>query len=65
MPVNISMGNIAERMRRMFMDNAVSINSAENIIVIKTLPGLPKVWLLVLIKVTGQKSLEPLLVMIP
>ena len=39
MPVNISMGNIAERMRRMFMDNAVSINSAENIIVIKTLPG--------------------------
>lgn len=39
MPVNISVGNIAERMRRMFMDNAVSINSAENIIIIKTLPG--------------------------
>ena len=39
MPVNISVGNIAERMRRMFMDNAVSVNSAENIIIIKTLPG--------------------------
>ena len=39
MPVNMSVGNIAERMRRMFMDNAVSVNSAENIIIIKTLPG--------------------------
>lgn len=39
MPVNISVGNIAERMRRMFMDNAVSVNSAENIIIVKTLPG--------------------------
>ena len=26
-------------MRRMFIDNAVSIDSAENLIVIKTLPG--------------------------
>lgn len=39
MPVNISVGNIAERMRRMFIDNAVSIDSAENLVVIKTLPG--------------------------
>ncbi|MEG0999335.1 MAG: arginine repressor [Clostridiales bacterium] len=39
MPVNISVGNIAERMHRMFMDNAVSVNSAENIIIVKTLPG--------------------------
>lgn len=39
MPSNISMGNIAERMRRMFVDNAVSINQAENLIIIKTLPG--------------------------
>ena len=39
MPVNISVGNIAERMRRMFIDNAVSIEKAENLIVIKTLPG--------------------------
>ena len=39
MPVNISVGNIAERMRRMFLDNAVSIDSAENLVVIKTLPG--------------------------
>ena len=39
MPVNISVGNIAERMRRMFMDNAVSVNAAENIIIVKTLPG--------------------------
>ena len=39
MPVNISVGNIAERMRRMFIDNAVSVEKAENLIVIKTLPG--------------------------
>lgn len=39
MPVNISLGNIAERMRRMFLDNAVSIDSAENLVVIKALPG--------------------------
>ncbi|HMM05858.1 MAG TPA: arginine repressor [Clostridiales bacterium] len=39
MPVNISVGNIAERMRRMFIDNAVSIDNAENLVVIKTLPG--------------------------
>ncbi|MGI5873102.1 MAG: arginine repressor [Bacillota bacterium] len=39
MPVNISVGNIAERMRRMFIDNAVSIDSAENLIIVKTLPG--------------------------
>lgn len=39
MPVNISVGNIAERMHRMFLDNAVTIDSAENLIIIKTLPG--------------------------
>lgn len=39
MPVNISVGNIAERMRRMFIDNAVSIENAENLVVVKTLPG--------------------------
>lgn len=39
MPVNISVGNIAERMRRMFIDNAVSIDNAENLVIIKTLPG--------------------------
>lgn len=39
MPVNISVGNIAERMRRMFLDNAISIDSAQNLVVIKALPG--------------------------
>ncbi len=39
MPINISMGNVAERMKRMFLDNAVSIDNAENLVIIKTLPG--------------------------
>ena len=39
MPANLSVGNVAERTHRMFMDSAVSLDSAGNLIIVKTLPG--------------------------
>lgn len=39
LPENTAFKNSYERMKRTFQDSVVSINSSENLIVIKTLPG--------------------------
>lgn len=39
LPENTAFRNTYERMKRTFQDSVVSINSSENLIVIKTLPG--------------------------